>query len=85
MSRQSNVEIPKDVHFQNEEQILKVDQVRFARKASEIDRVFMAYISGKGHQFESKGRADKIANYLLEMLADYLEFRYRCQEGRSLL
>lgn len=26
-----NVEIPKDVHFQNEEQILKVDQVRFAR------------------------------------------------------
>ena len=31
----------------------------------------MAYISGKGHQFESKGRADKIANYLLEMLADY--------------
>ena len=42
-----NVEIPKDVHFQNEEQILKVDQVRFARKASEIDRVFMAYISGK--------------------------------------
>ena len=47
-----NVEIPKDVHFQNEEQILKVDQVRFARKASEIDRVFMAYISGKGHQFE---------------------------------
>ena len=39
---------------QNEEQILKVDQVRFARKASEIDRVFMAYISGKGHQFESK-------------------------------
>lgn len=66
-----NVEIPQDVHFQNEEQILKVDQVRFARKTSEIDRVFMAYISGKGHQFESKGRADKIANYLLEMLADY--------------
>ena len=65
-----NVEIPQDVHFQNEEQILKVDQVRFARKASEIDRVFMAYISTKGSQFESKGRADKIASYLLEMLAD---------------
>lgn len=66
-----NVEIPKDVHFQNEEQILEVGQVRFARKASEIDRVFMAYISGKGGQFESKGRTDKIASYLLEMLADY--------------
>ena len=62
-----NVEIP-DAHFQNEEQILKVDQVRFACKVSELDRVFMAYISGKGHQFESKGRADKIANYLFEML-----------------
>ena len=66
-----NVEIPHDVHFQNEEQILVVDQVRYARKASEIDRVFMAYISGKGNQFETKGRADKISNYLLEMLADY--------------
>lgn len=66
-----NVEIPKDVHFQNEEQTLQVEQVKFARKASEIDRVFLAYISTKGHQFESKGRTDKIAGYLLEMLADY--------------
>lgn len=66
-----NVEIPKDVHFQNEEQTLQVEQVKFARKASEIDRVFMAYISTKGHQFESKGRTDKISGYLLEMLADY--------------
>ena len=66
-----NVEIPKDVHFQNEEQTLQVERVKFARKASEIDRVFMAYISTKGHQFESKGRTDKIAGYLLEMLADY--------------
>ena len=41
------------------------------RNSSEIDRVFMAYISTKGHQFESKGRTDKIAGYLLEMLADY--------------
>lgn len=66
-----NVEIPKDVHFQNEVQTLAVKQVKFARKASEIDRVFMAYISTKGHQFESKGRTDKIASYLLEMLADF--------------
>lgn len=66
-----NVEIPKDVHFQNEVQTLEVEQMKFARKASEIDRVFMAYISTKGHQFESKGRTDKIASYLLEMLADF--------------
>ena len=66
-----NVEIPKDVHFQNEEQTLQVEQVKFARKASEIDRVFANYISKKGHQFESKGRTDKIGYYLLEMLSDY--------------
>ncbi len=66
-----NIEIPTNVHFQNEKQILKVNQVRFARKASEINRVFMAYIAGKGNQFESKGRTDKIASFLLEMLADY--------------
>lgn len=66
-----NIEIPQDVHFQNEEQVLEVDTVKYARKATEIDRVFMAYIATKGHQFESKGRTDKIACYLLEILADF--------------
>ncbi len=66
-----NVEIPQDVHFQNEVQTLEVHQVRYARKASEINRVFMDYISKKGSQFESKGRTDKIANYLIEMLEEY--------------
>ena len=66
-----NIEIPQDVHFQNEEQVLEVDTVKYARKATEIDRVFMAYIATKGHQFESKGRTDKIASYLHEMLADF--------------
>lgn len=66
-----NIEIPQDVHFQNEEQVLEVDTVKYARKATEIDRVFMAYIATKGHQFESKGRTDKIASYLLEILSDF--------------
>ena len=66
-----NIEIPQNVHFQNEEQLLKVEQVKYARKSSEIDRVFLDYIDQKGHQFESKGRTDKIAGYLLEMIADY--------------
>ncbi|MGM9845146.1 MAG: DEAD/DEAH box helicase [Muribaculaceae bacterium] len=66
-----NIEIPRNVHFQNEEQTLKVEQVKYARKSSEIDRVFLDYIDQKGHQFESKGRTDKIAGYLLEMIADY--------------
>ena len=66
-----NVEIPKDVHFQNDVQTIEAGMVKYARKASEINRVFMAYVSTKGHQFESKGRADKISSYLLEMLADY--------------
>lgn len=66
-----NAEIPADVHFQNEEQILKVNQVKYARTMGEINRVFTAYINGKGGQFEAKGRTDKISNYLLEMIADY--------------
>ena len=66
-----NIEIPQNVHFQNEVQTLKVEQVKYARKSSEIDRVFLDYIDQKGHQFESKGRTDKIAGYLLEMIADY--------------
>ena len=66
-----NIEIPRNVHFQNEEQTLRVEQVKYARKSSEIDRVFLDYIDQKGHQFESKGRTDKIAGYLLEMIADY--------------
>ena len=66
-----NIEIPQNVHFQNEVQTINVEQVKYARKASEIDRVFLDYIDHKGHQFESKGRTDKIAGYLLEMIADY--------------
>lgn len=68
-----NVEIPKDVHFQNEEQELTVDKAKFARTASEIDRVFLAYISKKGGQFESRqgDRTNRIAGYLLGMLEEY--------------
>jgi len=66
-----NAEIPVDVHFQNEEQIIDVNRVKYARTAGEIDRVFMAYLSTKGNQFESKGRTDKISMYLLEMLEEY--------------
>ena len=65
-----NIEIPQDVHFQNEEQTLEAETIKYARKATEIDRVFMACIATKGHQFENKGRTDKIASYLLEILAD---------------
>ena len=68
-----NVEIPKDVHFQNEEQVLEFDQAKFARTASEIDRVFLAYINTKGGQFESRqgDRTNRIAGYLLGILEDY--------------
>lgn len=65
-----NIEIPQNVHFQNEEQLMEVSTIKYARKATEVDHVFMAYIATKGHQFESKGRTDKIASYLLEILAD---------------
>lgn len=66
-----NVEIPRDVHFQNEVQTLTVDRAKFARTAGEIDTVYLAYIDTKGGQFERKGRTDKIASYLTELLADF--------------
>lgn len=68
-----NVEIPKDVHFQNEVQVLEVEKAKFARTASEIDRVFLAYISTKGGQFESRqgDRTNRIAGYLLGVLEDF--------------
>ena len=66
-----NIEIPKDVHFQNEVQTLTVERAKFARTTSEIDGVFIAYINGKGGQFERKGRTDKIASFLTELIADF--------------
>jgi type III restriction enzyme len=66
-----NIEIPKDVHFQNEVQTLTVDRAKFARTTGEIDSVFLAYIDGKGGQFERKGRTDKIASFLTELIADF--------------
>lgn len=66
-----NIEIPKDVHFQNEVQTLTVDRAKFARTTGEIDGVFIAYIDGKGSQFERKGRTDKIASFITELIADF--------------
>lgn len=66
-----NIEIPKDVHFQNEVQTLNVERAKFARTTGEIDGVFIAYIDGKGGQFERKGRTDKIASFLTELIADF--------------
>ena len=66
-----NIEIPKDVHFQNEVQTLTVERAKFARTTGEIDGVFIAYINGKGGQFERKGRTDKIASFLTELIADF--------------
>lgn len=66
-----NIPIPQNVHFQNEVQTLKVEQVKFARTAGEIDTIFLDYIDGKGGQFERKGRTDKIAGFLTELIADF--------------
>ena len=66
-----NIEIPRDVHFQNEVQTLAVERAKFARTTGEIDTVFTAYIDGKGGQFERKGRTDKIASFLTELIADF--------------
>lgn len=67
-----NIPIPKNVHFQNEEQtITNFTEVKFARTASEIDRVFISEVSKFVTGFESKNNpADKLAGYLLEVMAD---------------
>lgn len=67
-----NIRIPKDLHFQNEVQTLEAnEEAKFARTSGEIDRVFIDYIDKKGGQFERKGRTDKIASYLTEMIGDF--------------
>ena len=73
--RTINVEIPKDVHFQNEESVIDVEKAKFARTANEINRVFMAYISGKGNQFEARqgDRTNRIAGYLLSVMEDFFQ------------
>lgn len=67
-----NVPVPKDIHFQNEVQEIEVDRsVKFARSSTEIDRVFISFISSYIGGFENKNNpADKLAGYLLETLAD---------------
>lgn len=69
-----NVEIPVNVHFQNEEQTLHVDQAKFARTENEIKRVFLAFIATFGRDFEARqgDRTDRIAQYLLGFIEDYL-------------
>mgnify|MGYP000830534326 FL=1 len=66
-----NIEIPKDVHFQNEVQTLAVERAKFARTTGEINGVFIAYIDGKANQFERQGRTDKIASFLTELIGDF--------------
>ncbi|MCD8297777.1 MAG: DEAD/DEAH box helicase family protein [Prevotella sp.] len=78
-----DVKIPQDVHFQDEEQILVVDNVRIARKESEIDRVFLDYISKKGGEYEKRGRTDKIAGCLMEMIEEF--FRISGTEAKKLV
>lgn len=70
-----DVPIPKDIHFQNDLGTIDVsdgESIKFARTVSEIDRVFISFISGYVGGFESKNNpADKLAGYLLEVLADF--------------
>ncbi len=68
------VPIPKDVHFQNDVQTLDVTgrKAEFARTSAEIDRAFVSHIAGYLGAYEKKNSpADKLAGYLLEMLADF--------------
>lgn len=77
--RNINVEIPANIHFQNEVQTIDVqgNEVKFARTASEIDRVFINHVAGYVTSYEqSLNPADKLAGYLLETLEDYFGLYY---------
>lgn len=68
------VNIPNDIHFQNVVQTLDVKEhsVKFAQTATEVDRVFISFISSYLGSFENKNNpADKLAGYLLETIADF--------------
>ena len=68
------VSIPNDIHFQNAVQTLDVKEhsVKFAQTATEVDRVFISFISSYLGSFENKNNpADKLADYLLETIADF--------------
>lgn len=63
------VEIPKDVHFQNEITIIETGQkASFARSAGEIDRIYLAFCSSMLGQFEKAHSTKVLARYLTEIL-----------------
>lgn len=63
------IEIPKDVHFQNEIAIIETEQkASFARSAGEIDRIYLAFCSSLLGQFEKAHSTKVLARYLTEIL-----------------
>ena len=63
------VEIPKDVHFQNEITVIETGQkASFARSAGETDRIYLAFCSSMLGQFEKAHSTKVLARYLTEIL-----------------
>ena len=69
-----NVEIPSDIHFQNEIGIIDTgERVKFARSVGEVNRVFIGYCRSLLGSFERAHSTDVLANYLMEMMENLFE------------
>ena len=72
-----NIEIPKDVVFQNEESSIHVGEegrVKFARSVGELQKIFSDFCYKLlGGNFERKHSTDVLAGYLLAYMEEHFE------------
>ncbi len=72
--RNINVEIPKNVVFQNEVGIIGVgERGSFARSAGEVHRIYIDYCRSLLGKFEKAHSTDVLAGYLLAAMEDLFE------------
>ena len=71
--RSIKIEIPKDVHFQNELSWIVAEgkKAEFARSAGEIDRIYLAFCSSLLGKFEKAHSTKVLARYITEILEDF--------------
>ena len=71
--RSIKIEIPKDVHFQNELSWIETTgkKAEFARSAGEIDSIYLAFCSGLLGKFEKAHSTKVLARYITEIMEQF--------------
>lgn len=71
--RSIKVEIPNDVHFQNELSWIETSEkkAKFARTAGEIDRLFLVFCSNQLSKFEKSHSTKVLARYITEIMEHF--------------